>query len=324
MVNPAEDARCAAPSRWPPSASARPAPTRSSAASSSTRRRVVGEGSTRSAGGPHAEVGALAQAGDRARGGTAVVTLEPCNHTGRTGPCSQALIAAGVARVVVARARPATRSPPAAPRRCGPPGSRSRSGYAAARRRRQHGLRSLADRGRAGDRPYVIWKYAATLDGRSAAADGTSQWITSREARADVHGLRGHGGRDHRRGRHRARRRPPADRPRPTPAPGHRQPLRVVVDSAGRTPDDARVRDGAARTWIATAAEVGAGPDGRVDLRQARRRAVRARLPRRAAGGRPDAGRRVPARRPGRRGGRLRRAEAARRRPGGAGRRRRS
>src|SRR5215468_1692593 len=63
---------------------------------------VVGEGRTAPVGGPHAEVVALAEAGERARGGTAVVSLEPCNHTGRTGPCAQALIAAGVRRVVIA------------------------------------------------------------------------------------------------------------------------------------------------------------------------------------------------------------------------------
>ena len=95
--------RCAAPSRWPPAGSAPPAPTRSSAVSCSTPHgEVVGEGFHAYAGGPHAEIVALAQAGERARGGTAVVTLEPCDHTGRTGPCSQALISAGVARVVIA------------------------------------------------------------------------------------------------------------------------------------------------------------------------------------------------------------------------------
>jgi diaminohydroxyphosphoribosylaminopyrimidine deaminase/5-amino-6-(5-phosphoribosylamino)uracil reductase len=113
------------------------------------------------------------------------------------------------------------------------------------------------------NRPYLIWKYAATLDGRSAAEDGTSQWITGPEARADVHALRGTvdailagvGT-------------VLADDPSLTVrATGlERRPLRVVVDSAGRTPAGARVCDGAAPTWIATAAEVGAGPDGRVDL----------------------------------------------------------
>ncbi|OLB65933.1 MAG: riboflavin biosynthesis protein RibD [Actinobacteria bacterium 13_2_20CM_2_72_6] len=112
-------------------------------------------------------------------------------------------------------------------------------------------------------RPYLIWKYAATLDGRSAAPDGTSRWITSPEARADVHALRGTvdaiiagvGT-------------VLADDPALTVrVPGvERRPLRVVVDSAARTPGSAAVRDGAAPTWIATGAEVGSDPTGRVDL----------------------------------------------------------
>jgi len=112
-------------------------------------------------------------------------------------------------------------------------------------------------------RPYLIWKYAATLDGRSAAADGTSRWITSAEARADVHELRATvdaiiaGAGTVR-----------ADDPALTVrVPDKvRRPLRVIVDSAGGTPAGARVRDGAAPTWIATGAEVGSDPTGRVDL----------------------------------------------------------
>jgi diaminohydroxyphosphoribosylaminopyrimidine deaminase/5-amino-6-(5-phosphoribosylamino)uracil reductase len=116
-------------------------------------------------------------------------------------------------------------------------------------------------------RPYVIWKFAATLDGRSAAADGTSQWITSSIARTDVHTLRstvdailvGVGT-------------VVADDPQLTVRDlrdgtlAIKQPLRVVADSDGRTPAKARVRDAAAPTWIVTSKEVGAGPDGRVDL----------------------------------------------------------
>ncbi|MEV4114095.1 bifunctional diaminohydroxyphosphoribosylaminopyrimidine deaminase/5-amino-6-(5-phosphoribosylamino)uracil reductase RibD [Nonomuraea sp. NPDC049695] len=147
---------------------------------------VVGEGFHAYAGGPHAEVVALAQAGERARGGTAYVTLEPCDHTGRTGPCSRALLSAGVARVVIAVADP---NPKAA---------------GGAARLRAHGVSvttgvlaaeaSLVNEewltyARLG-RSHVTWKFAATLDGRSAAADGTSKWITSPEARADVHRLR--------------------------------------------------------------------------------------------------------------------------------------
>ena len=224
---------------------------------------VVGEGFHAYAGGPHAEIVALAQAGERARGGTAVVTLEPCNHTGRTGPCSLALINAGVRRVVIAVDDPT----PVA------------SGGAVALRtagvRVETGVRRAeAEQGNIAwltavrrGRPYVTWKFAATLDGRSAAADGTSQWITSAPARSDVHALRGTmdaivvgvGT-------------VIADDPQLTVRDirdgtlAIKQPLRVVVDSAGRTPEKARVRDAAAPTWIVTAREVGVGPDGRVDL----------------------------------------------------------
>ncbi|MGW2181605.1 bifunctional diaminohydroxyphosphoribosylaminopyrimidine deaminase/5-amino-6-(5-phosphoribosylamino)uracil reductase RibD [Streptomyces sp. NPDC001732] len=148
--------------------------------------RRAGEGFHQRAGGPHAEVHALRAAGDRARGGTAYVTLEPCNHTGRTGPCAQALIEAGVARVVYAVGDPN-------PQATGGADTLRAAGVEAER-----GL--LAAEAEAGNtawltsvrlgRPYVLWKYAASLDGRIAAADATSRWITSAESRADVHRLR--------------------------------------------------------------------------------------------------------------------------------------
>lgn len=225
--------------------------------------KVVGEGFHAYAGGPHAEIVALAQAGKRARGGTAVVTLEPCNHTGRTGPCAQALIAAGIKRVVIAVDDPT------------PVAAGGAATLRAAGLQIETGVRRQeAEAGNVAwltavrrARPYVTWKYAATLDGRSAAADGTSMWITSEPARADVHRLRstvdaivaGVGT-------------VLADDPQLTVRDlrdgslAIKQPLRVVVDSSGRTPVKARVRDAAAETWIATAAEVGAGPDGHVDL----------------------------------------------------------
>jgi diaminohydroxyphosphoribosylaminopyrimidine deaminase/5-amino-6-(5-phosphoribosylamino)uracil reductase len=146
----------------------------------------VAEGYHRGAGTAHAEVAALTEAGESARGATAVVTLEPCHHTGRTGPCSLALIRAGVARVVFAQPDP---NPVAA-------------GGAAALRaagidvafglleREARALNRAWTFGMEHDRPFVTWKLAATLDGRSAAADGTSRWITSRQARVDSHRLR--------------------------------------------------------------------------------------------------------------------------------------
>jgi diaminohydroxyphosphoribosylaminopyrimidine deaminase/5-amino-6-(5-phosphoribosylamino)uracil reductase len=147
---------------------------------------IAGEGYHRGAGTPHAEVDALAAAGGAARGGTAVVTLEPCNHTGLTGPCTQALIGAGVRRVVVACTDP---NPQAAGgidvlRAAGievETGVATEQATALNRR----WLFAVA-----AGRPFVTWKYAATLDGRSAAADGSSRWITGAPARADVHARR--------------------------------------------------------------------------------------------------------------------------------------
>ncbi|WP_051918578.1 bifunctional diaminohydroxyphosphoribosylaminopyrimidine deaminase/5-amino-6-(5-phosphoribosylamino)uracil reductase RibD [Prescottella defluvii] len=145
---------------------------------------VAGVGATQPPGGPHAEVVALAAAGQRARGGTAVVTLEPCNHRGRTGPCSQALIDAGIAAVHFAARDP---NPAAAggAQTLRDAGVTVTAGTLADDV--EHGpLRAWLHRQRTG-RPHVTWKFAATLDGRSAAADGTSQWITGPEARARVH-----------------------------------------------------------------------------------------------------------------------------------------
>ncbi len=225
---------------------------------------VVGEGATQPPGGPHAEVVALRAAGERARGGTAVVTLEPCRHTGRTGPCTSALLEAGIARVVVGAADPTAQAGGGAELLraegvqvdvVGLPAGTPLEAWLTAQQT---------------SRPFVTWKYAATLDGRSAAADGTSRWITGEPARADVHRLRaevdavvvGIGT-------------VLADDPQLTvrPHPG-RQPLRVVVDSQRRAPRTARVFDDEAPTLHAVVGRKGdddalalpPGPDGRVDL----------------------------------------------------------
>jgi diaminohydroxyphosphoribosylaminopyrimidine deaminase/5-amino-6-(5-phosphoribosylamino)uracil reductase len=145
------------------------------------------EGSTRRPGGNHAEREVLARAGERARGATLHVTLEPCSHQGRTPPCVDAIVEAGVARVVVAIEDP---DPNVAGRglagmrdagiavTVGPGAEAARAQLAAYLVHRRTG------------RPYVVLKLAATLDGRTAAADGSSQWITGPEARADVHRVR--------------------------------------------------------------------------------------------------------------------------------------
>jgi diaminohydroxyphosphoribosylaminopyrimidine deaminase / 5-amino-6-(5-phosphoribosylamino)uracil reductase len=229
---------------------------------------VVGAGATSPPGGPHAEVLALRAAGDRAHGGTAVVTLEPCRHTGRTGPCTTALLEAGVSRVVYA---------------CPDPGAAAGGGAQVLRAAGVEVVQALADEVALGPlegwltaqrlgRPFVTWKYAATLDGRSAAADRTSRWITGEVSRADVHRLRGEvdavvagvGT-------------VLADDPLLTtrPDPGH-QPLRVVVDSAGRTPLTARALSGPRPAVVATRTDADPAypdqlllpgdDDGRVDL----------------------------------------------------------
>ena len=205
---------------------------------------VVASGATRPAGDAHAEIVALTTAGDRAAGGTLVVTLEPCRHVGRTGPCTEAILAAGVSRVVFAVADPFDAAAGGAEllRSNGvdveagllvEEASQDLMPWLTAVRRR---------------RPHVTWKYAATLDGRTAAADGTSRWITGPDSRRDVHRLRalsdavvvGIGT-------------VLADDTHLTVRdwPTTRQPLRVVVDGKARTPLSAHILDDAARTLVA-------------------------------------------------------------------------
>src|SRR4051794_39917838 len=212
----------------------------------------VGEGATAPPGGPHAEVTALAQAGERARGGTAVVTLEPCAHTGRTGPCADALLAAGIARVVVAVPEPTELAVGGADRlrEAGVDvvlGVEQAEAEAGALAPWLTGVRE--------QRPFVVWKVGATLDGRVAAADGSSRWITGPEALAAVHRLRatcdavvvGSGT-------------VLTDDPQLTVRDEHgrevaRQPLRVVVDRSNRVPASARVHDDAAPTLVSSAGD---------------------------------------------------------------------
>lgn len=145
---------------------------------------IVGEGFTRPPGGPHAEIEALRAAADAAAGATVYVSLEPCAHTGRTGPCTEALIAARVARVVYAVEDP---NPQVAGR-----GVRALAAagivvdgplLAAEAEAVNRGFFSRMQRGR----PWIRCKMAASLDGRTALANGRSQWITGEAARRDVH-----------------------------------------------------------------------------------------------------------------------------------------
>ncbi len=208
---------------------------------------LAGEGATSPAGGPHAEIRALSAAGRDAEGGTAVVTLEPCAHTGRTGPCAAALIAAGVKRVVFAVPDPNPEAAGGAEllREAGievVPGVETRAAIEGALGPWLHAVRS--------GRPFVTWKYAATMDGRVAAADLSARWISSRVSRIDAHELRGAvdavlvgSGTVL------------ADDPQLTVRNADdeladHQPLRVVIDRRHRVPQSAQVLDSAAETLV--------------------------------------------------------------------------
>lgn len=147
---------------------------------------VLGRGRTADAGRPHAEVVALAQAGD-ARGATAYVTLEPCSHTGQTGPCAQALIDAGVTRVVVATTDPDPRVSGQGIAMLRDAGVQVDVSVCAAEANADHaGFFSRIKQ----KRPFLTLKIASTLDGRIATATGESQWITGPDARRAVHMMR--------------------------------------------------------------------------------------------------------------------------------------
>jgi len=206
---------------------------------------MVGEGWHQRAGEPHAEVHALRMAGDGAAGSTAYVTLEPCSHQGRTPPCANALIAAGVSRVVAAMVDPDPRVAGSGLARLREAGTEVESGMLEAEARQLNcGFLSRVERGR----PWVRMKIAMSLDGKVALADGSSKWITGARARADGH-------------RWRARAgviltgvgTVIADDPQLTVRIDEECALTVpvIVDSGGRCPTDARVFALHDQVWLA-------------------------------------------------------------------------
>jgi len=213
---------------------------------------VIGEGFHRRAGEPHAEVVALRACGD-ARGATAYVTLEPCSHHGRTPPCADALIEAGLARVVYASRDPNPEVDGRGAERLARAGIEVVQGVLEAEARELNpGFLSRMERGR----PWVRLKLAASLDGRTALASGESRWISGEAARADVQQWRA---------------RASAiltgigtvltDDPRlDVRLRGHRrQPLRVVLDSRGRMPAAARILEPPGEVLWLTVAGTAAG-----------------------------------------------------------------
>ncbi len=246
---------------------------------------VVGQGFHRRCGGPHAEIHALADAGERARGADLYVTLEPCNHQGRTPPCTEAILKAGIKRVFVGHRDPDPHVTGSGVERLRGHGVEVTVGVEAARCDRFY---EAYDIHRTLGRPQVLLKAAMTLDGRVATRTGHSRWITGPEARREVHRLRdrldaimvGVGT-------------VLADDPQLTTRLRRgqgRDPVRVIADSAARTPPGAKVivHGSTAPTivaHIAAGAEAAAGlarpgvetwecreRDGRVDLADLLRR----------------------------------------------------
>lgn len=212
---------------------------------------IVGEGFTQPPGGNHAEIEALKRAGERARGATMYVTLEPCAHQGKTPPCTLALIQSGISAVYISTQDPDSKV-----------GGRGilqlqDAGIAVHLGEMRSEVESLLTpylHQRRTKRPYCIVKAAITVDGKMAAADGTSQWITCETARADVHRMRAES-QAIIIGANTAREDNPSLTVRHFSADGVENPLRVVVDTHGRVPQGGALFNHEAPTWHVTSKE---------------------------------------------------------------------
>jgi diaminohydroxyphosphoribosylaminopyrimidine deaminase / 5-amino-6-(5-phosphoribosylamino)uracil reductase len=222
---------------------------------------LVGKGHHERFGGPHAEVNALREAGERARGATLYVTLEPCCHFGKTPPCTDAILAAGIARVVVAMRDPFPVVDGRGLSMLEAAGLQVETGCEACAARLLNApylKRSITGK------PFVIAKWAMTLDGKTAAASGDSRWISSEQSRILVHELRGRmdaivvgiGTVE-------------SDDPLLTARPpGPRSPARIVLDSAGRLASSSRLVQTARDTAVIVATTERAPPSDRDKLAQ--------------------------------------------------------
>jgi len=211
--------------------------------------RTIGKGHTQPPGGPHAEIVALRQAGDAARGSVLYVTLEPCCHEGRTGACTKAIVDAGIREVRFSHIDPDPNVSGRGKRALEEVGIAVHVGEGEAEARR---INEAYIKHRTTGLPFVIAKFAVSLDGKIAATSGDSRWVSSPESREWAHQRRTQvdaiivGVRT-----------VLVDDPELTARPGGsaegaRQPLRIVADSRGRTPETARVLSGPAKTLIVT------------------------------------------------------------------------
>ncbi len=208
--------------------------------------RIVGIGAHMKAGEPHAEIHALRMAGEKARGGTIYVTLEPCSHHGRTGPCAEAIVQAGLKKAVVATLDPNPLVAGRGIKMLQEAGIEVVVGVCEEESRK---MNEVFNKYIVTKIPFVTLKSAVTLDGKIATSTSDSKWITSEDARKDVHQLRNENGailvgvntviRD--------------DPELTTRIPYGRNPIRVILDSTLRIPMESRViTDGKAPTWIFT------------------------------------------------------------------------